>query len=200
MPLSHYALDTFVSQGLSQLTSCSPASLASEFPDRQEWLSEFILRRIFNNHVAEERVAAAFTLIRRAEAALDEWELGCTATLDNVQRPSVYFRALRHFEASIAALWQGLDFGRRAVGIDLFAKGDASVYERVNWLYNKGRHFDYASLPAGAQHPLWLTNEGVSSHEHAVTFDEMQDALRLLGRVASRIAKGQFDPTADAGK
>ena len=56
MPLSHYALDTFVAQELSQLTSCNPASLAEEFPDREEWLTEFILRRIFNARVAEDRV------------------------------------------------------------------------------------------------------------------------------------------------
>ena len=195
MPLSHFALDTFVAQGLSQLTSCSPASLAEEFPNRQEWLTEFILRRMFNNHVAEDRVVSAFALIRRAEAALDEWELGCTAATQNIQRPSVYFRTLRHLEASLAALWQGLDFGRRAVGVDLFARGDATVYERINWLYNKGRHFDQTSLPAGALHPLWLTNDSICSHEHSVTFEEVRDALRLLGRVASRIAKGQFEPT-----
>jgi len=34
MPLSHYALDAFVSQELSKLTSCAPQSLASEFPER----------------------------------------------------------------------------------------------------------------------------------------------------------------------
>ena len=105
----------------------------------------------------------------------------------------MYFRALRHFEASIAALWQGLDFGRRAVGLDLFAKGDASVYERLNWLYNKGRHFDPAALPSSALHPLWLGNDGIRSHEHAATFVEMRDALSLLGRVARRISAGNFD-------
>jgi hypothetical protein len=47
---------------------------------------------------------------------------------------------LRHLESCIASLWQGLEFSRRALDTKLFEKGDGSVYERLNWLYNVGRH------------------------------------------------------------
>ena len=186
--LSHYALDKFVSQELSKLTSCTPLSLASEFPERSNWLNQFVLRRILCDHVAEERAALAFVLVRRAEAAIDEWELACEAARQGVQRPSGYFKALRHLESCLAALWQGLDSGRRALGTDLFTKGDGSVYERLNWLYNKGRHFDPQALPAGDLHALWLTNDGFHSREHAVTFEEMRDAIKVLGRMTDTIA------------
>ena len=190
MPLSHYALDTFVSQELSKLTSCAPQSLASEFPERSQWLNQFVLRRIFHNHVADDRAALAFALARRADAALDEWELACEAVGQGAQRPSTYFKALRHFETCLASLWQGLDLGRRAIDTDLFSKGDGSVFERVNWLYNKGRHFDPQDLPTGDLHALWITNDGLRAREHAVTFEEMRDALRLLGRTAQALAGG----------
>lgn len=188
MPLSHYALDTFVSQELSKLTACAPESLDAEFPERCVWLTQFVLRRIFHNHVAENRAALGFALVRRAEAALDEWELVCEAARHGVQSPSQYFKGLRHLENSLAALWQGLDFGRRALGTDLFAERDGSVFERLNWLYNKARHFDPQVLPAGDLHRLWLTNDGLHSREHAVTFEEMRDALKLLGRIAQELA------------
>ena len=58
MPLSHYALDKFVSQRLSKLTSCVPQSLGAEFPDRSLWLSQFILNRIFQNHITEDRAGS----------------------------------------------------------------------------------------------------------------------------------------------
>ena len=119
MPLSHYALDTFVSQDMSKLTACAPRSLATEFPERNHWLSQFVLRRIFHNHVSEERAALAFILVRRAEAALDEWELACEAAHD-VRKPSGYFKMLRHLENCVTALWQGLEFGRRALETKLF--------------------------------------------------------------------------------
>lgn len=190
MPLSHYALDAFVSQELSKLTSCTPESLASEFPKRGFWLNQFALNQIFRNHVAHDRVALAFALIRRAEAALEEWELACEVATQGVQRSSKYFKALRHFENCLAALWQGLDFGRRALGEDLFKTGDGSTFERLNRLYAKSRHFDPLVLPAGDLHALWLTNDGLHSHEHAVTFGEMRDALTLLCDIAQKIAVG----------
>jgi len=90
----------------------------------------------------------------------------------------------------LASLWQGLDLGRRAIDTDLFSKGDGSVFERLNWLYNKGRHFDPQGLPTGDLHALWITNDGLRAREHAVTFEEMRDALRLLGRTAQAIAGG----------
>ena len=166
MPLSNYALDTFVSQEMSKLTACTPQSLECDFPERGHWLNQFVLRRIFHNHVSEERAALAFILVRRAEAALDEWELACNAATQEVRRPSGYFKVLRHLESCIAALWQGLEFGRSATGSRLFEKGDGSEYERLNWLYNVGRHFDPQALPSGDLHRLWITNDGLHTREH----------------------------------
>jgi len=187
MPLTHYALDTFVSQEMSKLTACAPQSLAAEFPEHSHWLNQFVLRRIFHNHVREEHAALAFVLVRRAEAALDEWELACAAASD-VRNPSGYFKMLRHMESCIAALWQGLEFSRRALQTKLFEKGDDSVYERLNWLYNAGRHFDPQELPSGDLHRLWISNDGLNSREHSVTFVELRDAIKFLAGMVEQIA------------
>ena len=90
------------------------------------WLDEFVRRRIFQNHVREDRAALAFALVRRAVAAIAEWEATCQAATQDLPRPSVYFDVLRHCENCIAALWQGLELGRKALGVELFAKGDGS--------------------------------------------------------------------------
>ncbi len=194
MPLSYYALDKFVSQELSKLTSCTPQSLAAEFPQRASWLSEFVLRRIFNDHVAQERAALAFAVIRRAEAAIDEWELACEVATQGIRKPSNYFKALRHTESCVSALWQGLEFGRKALGAKLFDSGDGSVFERLNQLYNKGRHFKPSELPKDDLHALWLTNDGLRSRDHTVTFEEMRDTLRVLCSTAQKIAAGITEP------
>lgn len=190
MPLTNYALDTFVSQQLSQLTSCRPRSVAADFPKCATWLDQFILRRMFQAHIGEDRAALAFALVRRAESAIDEWELACKEVSGDVRRPSNYFRALRHFENCLAAVWQGLDFGRRSLDLDLFDEDEPNAFERLNSLYNKARHFEPQKLPAGALHPLWLTNDALRSHEHTVTFDELRDAISLLGRIAQELAEG----------
>jgi hypothetical protein len=188
MPLSHYALDTFVSQEISKLTACSPLSLEAEFPERGQWLNQFLLRRIFHNHVSDEQASLAFILVRRAEAALDEWELACNAATQGVRRPSGYFKMMRHLEGCIAALWQGLHFCIRATGKRLFEPGDGSSYERLNWLYNEGRHYDPQDLAPGDLHRLWISNEGLHSREYAVTFVEIRDALKRLARIVDEIA------------
>jgi hypothetical protein len=88
----------------------------------------------------------------------------------------------------LAALWQGLDVGMNALGMKLFAPGDGSSFERLNRLYNTGRHFDPRKLPANDLHALWLTNDGLHSREHAVTFEEIRDALSILCGIAQNIA------------
>ena len=188
MPLTHYALDTFVSQEISKLTACTPQSLEVDFPGRGHWVNQFVLRRIFQNHVSEEHAPLAFILVRRAEAALDEWELACNSATQDVRCPSGYFKMLRHLENSIAALWQGLEFCRLAIGTKLFEKGDGSVYERLNWIYNVGRHFDPQTLPSGDLHRLWITNDGLHTREHSVTFTEMRDTLKFLAGMVDKIA------------
>ena len=105
MPFSNYALDTFISQDLSQLTNCTPRSFGDEFANRSDWFDEFVLHRIFNAHVPDDRAPLAFAIIRKAEGALDEWELACAATAGgDMRKASVYFRVLRHFESCIAYL------------------------------------------------------------------------------------------------
>jgi hypothetical protein len=145
---------------------------------------------MFNDHVAQEHTALAFAVIRRAEAAIDEWELACEVATQGVQKPSKYFKALRHTESCVSALWQGLAFGQKALGTKLYDSGDGSVFERLNQLYNKGRHFDPSQLPNHDLHALWLTNDGLRSRDHTVTFDEMRDTLRILCNIAQKIAAG----------
>lgn len=79
MGISNYALDTFVAQDMSKLTQLSVNSLASEFPSADSWFATFVLRRIFQAHVPDEKAALAFAIIRRTHAALQEWEFASTA-------------------------------------------------------------------------------------------------------------------------
>lgn len=187
MSITNYALDTFVSQEMSKLTACAPRSLAPEFSEYRHWLDQFVLRRMFHNHVSEDRAALAFVLVRRAEAALDEWELACAAAKD-VRKPSGYFKMLRHLEHCLAALWQGLESCRRALNTKLFEQGDGSVYERLNWVYNVGRHFDPQDLPSGDRHRVWISNDGLHSREHSVTFSELRDAIKFLAGMVDKFA------------
>lgn len=194
MPLSMYALDTFVAQDLSQLTECRAAPIAPEFPDYSSWLSSFVLNWIFRIPLPKDKAALAFALIRRAEGVIVDYEeaRGHLASLVAGGRSiSLYFRCLRRFESTVAMLYQSLDFVRRALGIKLFNQGDGSPYERLNLIYNKSRHSDPETLPAGQLHALWIKNDGLYVDGANLTFDELRDLVRDIGRIANELAKGE---------
>lgn len=187
MGISNYTLDTFVAQDMSKLTQLSIKSLAEEFPNADKWFAQFVLRRIFQVHVPDEKAALAFAIIRRAHAALQEWELASAAAQGDLRSVGTYFRVLRHLESCISCVWQGLEFARKSLDQDLFKKGDGSVYERLNWVYNVSRHFSPDALPQGDLHRNWLSDEAIHTREQTVSFDELREAIRMLARVSEQV-------------
>ena len=188
MGISNYALDTFVAQDMSKLTRLSIEPLAQEFPNADKWFAQFVLGRIFQAHVPDEKAALALAILRRTHVALQEWELASTAAQGDLRSLGTYFNVLRHLESCISAVWQGLEFARKALDQELFQKGDGSVYQRINWVYNVSRHFDPEALPSGDLHRVWLSDEVIHTREHAVTFDEIREAIKMLSRVSEKVA------------
>ena len=188
MGISNYALDTFVAQDMSELTQLSIKSLAEEFPNADKWFSQFVLRRIFQAHVPDEKAALAFAIIRRTHASVQEWELAGAAAQGDLRSLGTFFSVLRHLESCVSSVWQGLEFARRSLGQNLFEKGDGSAYERMNWVYNVSRHFDPEALQQGDTHRVWLSDQAMHTREQTVTFDELREAIRMLARVSEKIA------------
>lgn len=189
MGISNYALDTFVAQDMSKLTQLSINSLAEEFPNADKWFAQFVLRRIFQRHVPDEKAALAFVIVRRTHAALQEWELAHAAAQGDMRSVATYFSVLRHLESCLSAVWQGLAFARKSLGQDLFKKGDGSTYERINAIYNVSRHFDpEKDLQQGDTHRVWLSDDALHTREQTVTFDELREAIGMLARVSEKLA------------
>ena len=134
--------------------------------------------------------ALAFIMVRKAVAALAEWESMRATMALGVRRPSVYFETLRHCENCIAACSQGVEFGRRALGIELFSKGDGSEFQRLNAIYNRGRHFHPGELPPGDLHAVWFSGDSVRTHEHALKLGQLRELVGMLGRIAKSTVEG----------
>lgn len=189
MGISNYALDTFVAQEMSKLTRLTIESLSQDFPNADNWFTQFVLRRIFQARVSDDKAPLAFAIIRRTHAALQEWELASSAAHGNLRSVAVYFSVLRHLESCVSAVWQGLEFGRRSVGQNLFQKGDGSVYQRLNWVYNVSRHFEPEALQQGDLHRVWLSDQAVHTREHSVSFDELREAIKMLARISDEVGR-----------
>ena len=102
----------------------------------------------------------------------------------------MYFATLQHCEACIAASWQALEFGRKALGVKLFAPSDGSVYERMNEIYNTGRHFEPGALPAGDLHAVWFADSCVRTAKSSLQLSELRAEVAMLGRIAQRTVTG----------
>lgn len=87
---------------------------------------------------------------------------------------------------------QSLDLARKALEYQLFTQGDGSPYERLNRIYNKGRHSNPEVLPAGQLHAVWIKNDGLYTDGNNLTFDELRVLILDIGRIADKLAKGEL--------
>jgi hypothetical protein len=194
MPLSFYALDNFVSQELSQLTECRATGVADEFPDYQSWLSTLVLNWVLGSSLPREKAALAFAIIRRAEAAITDYEEArklLAKLVSSGKSVSLYFRCLARFESTVAMVCQALTFIRKALNIKLYKKGDDSPHERLYEIYNKSRHYNPETLPTGQLHAVWIKNDGLFADGVHLTFAELRELVHEVGRIANTLSKGR---------
>jgi len=193
MPLTGYSLNKYVAQELADLNNPMARSVRGEFPNLDGWILTFILKSIFHFNLPERRAALAFALLRRAQAAIEDYDEASVALSRAARRESTipeYFHALRKLESSVAMLYQAYDFARKALSIKLFGSGDGTPYQRLNSIYNCSRHPDVTTLPSGHLHPVWVNDDGVYADGAKLGFDELEDLLREIGRIAERTANG----------
>ncbi len=193
MPLTNYALDKYVGQGFSSLKMPNTKSVRGEFPNLDSWIPIFIRQSIFHRNLSDDRKAFAFALIRRAQAAIEDYDEACV-TLTYIIRGeniiSKYFHALRKIESSVAQLYQAFDFARKALSQDIFEKNDGTVIQRLNSIYNDSRHPDVTKLPPGHLQPVWIHDDGFCTINARLGFDEFESLLRLIGKNVDRISNG----------
>jgi hypothetical protein len=197
MPLTNYALDKFVSQQLSQLTECNAPDISGHYSQAKYWVSNFVLNSIFGGSASKEERTFTFFFLRRVEAAFTEYGYARQALIEfasaSAKQPSLYFRALHHFEMTIAMLWQAYDL----IGATLdekhlfFKKGETNSYQRLNWTYNKSRHFSPSELSAENINAIWITNSGIQTEEEVLSYSELENLLLEVGGLAEKISQAR---------
>jgi hypothetical protein len=194
VPFTNHGLDHLISQELSKLSRCDAPEVTSTFPESKHWVSNFALNSFLGFEVTPEMKGFRFTFLRRAEAAFIEYEYAREALSEYVanrpRKPSLYFRALHHFEMTIAMLWQAYAFARNFTGVDAYPKGDKSSRRaRLNLVYNDTRHFDHKQLSSNHLQHIWIRNDGVySANNVSISFEEMKECLEEIGRLADRFS------------
>jgi hypothetical protein len=193
VPWTNHALDKFFGHRLSELTACG----AEELPALANYLPAFLLTGIFQVSYAPKPRCYMFNLIRRAQQASYEYGQGrafLTRYLESSNEAiSPYYQALSHFEQCVALLVQAAHFADGLLPENLFKQGSHPDLERLNRVYNASKHMEgriaSGRLPTNALTAVWITNDGLASHDANVTFQEVRDFIIGLHEVVRQIVE-----------
>lgn len=186
-----YAMDNFIGTDMSQLTEASIPDLAPN----ETLIAHYILNSLVRGFFKVEVRAQVFYYLRRVTAALEEWRLARDATLSYVETPGKhpmrYVKAIGHWEAVLTYTWQSCRLVNRDKN-GWYTKDDGSVVEAVNELYNLVKHIDDRiadgkTMPVLGPLGVWLTNDGLRSTGHFVTFAGLGELLAHLADLANKL-------------
>lgn len=188
MRLSDYAKDKFVAPEMSKFTAASIKDMAATSVEQEHWLLNFVLNALLRVDIEEPVRQTLFNFLRRVESAFREYSLARERTrnyLMNTDAVSPYLMAIGHWEVFLSHAYQAYCLLARNRQV-LFERGDGSVLERLNLLYNRSKHADKAiesgQLPEDGTMGIWLANDGLHSIDSWLNFDEMAEILDELAR------------------
>lgn len=196
MPLSNYALDTFVAPDMSKLTECNAVDMTAYDDQCEHWVANFVLNSMLRVKVNAPYRAYIFMFLRRSEMAFVEHENARLALQQYIasdpKSVTNYLRSTFYFESFVGQSYQAFEIVRKWIGQDLFTKGDGSILERLNLVYNRSKHADKAifanQLPPDATMPIWLTNDGVQADGVLLTYGDMSNILKELTVIARKLS------------
>jgi hypothetical protein len=200
MPLSHYAMDRFVAPKLSALAVCGMPEMA--FPEVP--FAMVILGQIFVRPLGPTQIRLLTNILRWIDGAFASYVAARTSLIAYTAVPrgslSHYYRTVLHIEQCIAATHHSeklVSAVYKILGSAHRPHSDAA--ERLRLLYNTSKHIDElieeGKLLDDATLPIWLTNEGIESTDHLLSFAElasfMQDYVGLIDSLSKQYQSDQ---------
>jgi hypothetical protein len=195
MGLTRHAVNLFSTANIGSLNQCNIADFSQEYPSAKRWLNTLGLMVIFNNHLSIEKRPLALQFIRRVDMAIEEYRVFRDEVLQHIAGEpswSHYYRGLHHAEMAMTLLYQAFDIMRKAADESLFDKDDGSAMQRLNFTYNASKH----EVPE-LKDTVWITNQGIQTDKHLLTYAELEDIFRSAGRIVEKIL--QLQPAPEAG-
>lgn len=131
-----------------------------------------------------------FNFVRRVAGAADQYEaarLGLLSVPDAKEMATTrYVRATIYFENCVSQTYQALmlisHFGKLG---KLFERGDGSIFQRINLIYNRTKHVDKAieagQIPDNASLPVNLTDAALVAVDAELKYDELAGTISMLG-------------------
>jgi hypothetical protein len=185
-------LDTLLAPGISQFNEANVPDLTGEFPEADHWISNLFLNSLFGARYNDGWKQAAITLLFRTQIALRAYNEARTKTLEcTAAYSSGHPASRRYFEA--VALWETVLLNIQ-ITLDLFFKFmdqtavEPSDAERIRLAANRVKHFaediEKGKNTGDLTLPMWLAKDGVCTRTANVSYEELAENLREMGKAA----------------
>jgi hypothetical protein len=187
--------DNHIAPGVSSFTSAEIPDMSQYTKESPHWVANFFLNSAFTAKFRPPMDVYAYNFLRRAQFAFTEHALARESTLRFLeggnQSVTRYVEALHHWESFLGQAWHAYALLQKAWGGKGFDKGDGSVEQRLNAIYNQMKHvesrIDNAQMQPGATVPVWLENQGLRSIDANLTYAESGEVLMELAKYADAL-------------
>lgn len=193
---SSAVLDSHIAPGVSAFTDAEIPDMSGWSKESEHWIANFFLNSIFTSRFSPPMDAYAYNYVRRAHRAFKEHQLARDVThaflASRGQSVSTYAEALFHWECFLGQSWHAYALLISAWDGKAFEKGDGSIEQRLNSLYNQMKHvesrIENQQMLPGATVPVWLENTGLRSVDTSLTFSETGEILKDLAKYADALS------------
>jgi len=192
-------LDELVATNISAFTEADVRELSSRHPESSHWLANHFLNSTFRAQYSSPVRELVVLFLRRVSIAFEEYELARARTDEfllgrrNGEQPTrLYLSALHHWEQCLAAICQAMKAWTELTGDRVFdPEADPAPPEaKVNHLHNWSKHSDEKVakpnlMPERGPLAVWMTNDGLRSRRHRLTWTELTAVLDDIANAAN---------------
>lgn len=179
---------------LTELTECNAPSMEEYRSMTHGLIHQFVLLSSFSARYPDPLHQYALVFLRKTEAAFQEYFNSKNSLSKYVQtqilyndnpneKISQYFEILHHFEVLISQIYQAYMVLEKFLCLEkeerFWRKGDNSILEKINVLYNHAKHAEDKiknKIEVFGYH-IWITNSGISCEEGSISYVEISNAL-----------------------
>lgn len=199
-------LNRYFAPGISEFTSCDAPDITATHPEAPHWLANHYLNSIFRGSFKDKYLQYAVNQMYRAQVAFADYHEARNLTTEFLAKGSPgnpssrsYFRALARWESCLLNLQIFIDVMNRLrknlKDEPVFKEDDGTPEQRTFDMANTVKH--WASDLFAGRHadegtvPLWLTNTGLKTHSHEITFHELANLISEVATAANELQDPQ---------
>ena len=203
-------LGKFYAPGISDFTVFYAPILVDTHPEAPHWLTNHFLNSVFRGEYKNKYRQYAINQIYRAQVAFGDYHEARALTTSFLEkgRPDnpasrAYFQAVARWESCLLNVQIFIDVMnkmRKDFKCEpVFEEGDGTPEQRAYGIANLVKHWG-TELFAGRHDegetvPLWLTNAGIKTRIHEITYVELSNLVSEVATVANELQ----DPKSFAG-